>query len=96
MPPTMQPMMKSRTKRARGTKNFECVHVGPIRLYFSCWQLIGIESDKTKIVVLGGATLTTPGDGYRHRRALEPDESKWLSPTEFSEKWATVSEIYLK
>jgi hypothetical protein len=56
MPPTMQPMQSSRTKRARMYKRFEVVQVGPIRLYFSHFQLIGFESDKTKIVVCAPVT----------------------------------------
>jgi hypothetical protein len=51
MPPSMHPVERSQTKLARKTKAFEVVHVGPIRLYFSHWTLIGFESDKTKIVV---------------------------------------------
>jgi hypothetical protein len=48
MPQMMQPRMRFRTKRARQTKGRECVHVGPIRMYFS--PLIGFDTDKAKVV----------------------------------------------
>jgi hypothetical protein len=97
MPPTMQPMMTSRTKRARMYKRFELVHVGPIRLYFSFFELIAFESDKTKVVV-GAPSKASANEGEmnQHRLMLEPDKAKWVSPSDFSEKWTEVSEIYFK
>jgi hypothetical protein len=97
MPPTMQPMQTSRTKRARMYKRFEVVQVGPIRLFFSHFQLIGFESDKTKIVV---CAPVTPSGGNEcdiaHCAFLEPDKSKWVSQSVFSEKWTEVSSVNFK
>ena len=96
MPPTMQPMVTSRTKRARMYKGFESVQVGPIRLFFSHFELIGFESDKTKIVVCVPVKPGGSGDVETHRLILEPDKDKWVSPSDFSDKWTQVSSIYFK
>jgi hypothetical protein len=97
MPPTMQPMLSSRTKRARMYKRFEVVQVGPIRLFFSHFQLIGFESDKTKIVVCAPVMPTGSSEAdVTHCAFLEPDKSKWVSQSEFSEKWTEVCSIYFK
>ena len=98
MPPTMQPMMTSRTKRARMYKRFEVVQVGPIRLFFSHFELIGFESDKTKIVVCAPVMYTAGNESEMnaHRAILDPDQSKWVSKSEFSEKWTEISSLYFK
>ena len=99
MPPTMQPMIRSRTKRSRMYKGFESVNVGPLRLYFSQFELIGFESDKTKVVVCvsQGPASAAPSSGKdEHRLVLEPDDSKWLSAPEFSPKWTELSHTYFK
>jgi hypothetical protein len=73
-------------------KGFEVVHVGPIRLYFNHFELIGFESDKTKIVVCGGETPVSR-DQVAHnepRLQLEADPAKWVSTSEFSEKWTEL------
>jgi hypothetical protein len=98
MPPTMQAMITSRTKRARMYKRFEAVQVGPIRLYFSHFELIGFESDKTKIVVCAPVMSSSGNepDMSAHRAMLEPDRSNWLSQSAFSEKWTEVSSVYFR
>ena len=99
MPPTMQPMLKARTKQSRKTKCFEVVNVGPLRLYFSHFELIAFESDKTKFVVcapIGSSNVATSAGREEHRLILEPDKSNWVSGPEFSRKWTKVADTYFK
>jgi hypothetical protein len=94
MLPTMQPMDRSRTKRARATKSFEAVRIGPVRLYFSHFELIGFQLDGAPPVV-GAVTrpigVDTGAYVEGHRLQLEPDRSKWCSKTDFERKWQHVS-----
>jgi hypothetical protein len=97
MLPSMQPMIPSRTKRARATKAFEQVRIGPVRLYFSHWELIGLQVDGSPPVVCGLETrpgVTTPGHAEQHRRGLEPDESRWVARQEFERRWQEVGAVF--
>ena len=89
MLPTMQPMDTSRTKRARATKSFEQVRVGPLRLYFSHFELIGFQLDGELPVVcvpLKPVGVDTGLHVEHHRLELEPDKAKWLSKHDFEQK----------
>ena len=89
MLPTMQPMDTSRTKRARATKSFEQVRVGPMRLYFSHFELIGFQLDGELTVVcvpLKPVGVGTAAHVEHHRLELEPDKAKWLSKHDFEQK----------
>jgi hypothetical protein len=48
---TIRPVEASRTKRARATKSFEEVRLGPVRLYFSHFELIAFQLDGSLPVV---------------------------------------------
>jgi hypothetical protein len=87
-------MDKSRTKRARATKSFEAVRIGPVRLFFSHFELIGFQLDGEQPAVcvpLKRITINTGSHVERNRLDLEPDKSKWLSKNEFERKWEEVS-----
>ena len=98
MPPTMQPMLPSRTKRARLYKRFEVVQVGPIRLFFSHFELIGFETDSTKLVICAPVAFSNgvESEMNSHRTFLEADKSKWLSQSDFAEKWTEASSVYFR
>jgi hypothetical protein len=94
MLPTMQPIETSRTKRARATKSFEQVRVGPVRLYFSHFELIRFQLDGALPVVcvpIRPVGIGTGGHVEQHRLHLEPDRTKWLSKHEFEQKWHQIS-----
>ena len=95
MLPTMSPVDPSRTKRARATKSFEEVRIGPVRLYFSHFELIGFQIDGALPVVCASLRPITVDTGAyleRNRLHLEPDRAKWRSKHEFERKWEEVSE----
>lgn len=97
MLPTMQPMIPSRTKQARATKAFEQVRVGPVRLYFSHWELIGFQLDGSAPVVC--APVARPGasvDIERHRLDIEPDHARWVSRQEFERRWHETGEAVFR
>jgi hypothetical protein len=94
MLPTMQPMDTSRTKRARATKSFEQVRVGPLRLYFSHFELIGFQVDGALPIVcapLKPIGITTGSHVEHHRLELEPDKARWLSKIDFELEWREIS-----
>ena len=94
MLPTMQPVDKSRTKRARATKSFEEVRIGPVRLYFSHFELIGFQLDGAPPAVcvpLQPIGVGTGGHVEHNRLYLEADNTKWLSKHDFERKWEEVS-----
>ena len=94
MLPTMQPVESSRTKRARATKLFEQVRIGPVRLYFSHFELIGFQVDGAHPVVcvpLQFIGVGTGGHVENNRLELEPDKTKWFSKNEFEQKWQEIS-----
>jgi hypothetical protein len=94
MLPTMQPVEKSRTQRARATKAFEEVRVGRVRLYFSHFELIGFQVDGSPPAVclpLAPIGVGTSAHVLQHRSHLEPDKSKWCSKQDFEKKWLEVS-----
>jgi hypothetical protein len=93
MLPTMRPVVKSRTKRARATKSFEEVRIGPVRLYFSHFELIGFQLDGALPVVcapLQPIGVDTGAHVVHNRLALEPDKTKWLTKHDFERKWEEV------
>ena len=93
MLPTMQPMDTSRTKRARATKSFEQVRVGPMRLYFSHFELIGFQLDGALPVVCVPQKPVGVGTGAhveQHRLDLEPDKTNWVSKHDFEQKWQEI------
>jgi len=99
MLPTMQPMEKSRTKGARTRKRFEEVHIGPVRLYFSHFELIAFQLDGAAPVVCAILKPMTTNTGMfveHHRLHLEPDKAKWLSRNDFEKRWMEVSEAIFK
>ena len=99
MLPTMKPVVASRTKRARATKAFEEVRLGPVRLYFSHFELIGFQLDgalPVACVPLKPITVDTGADVEQHRLHLEPDRTKWCSRHDFEKKWEEISESLLQ
>lgn len=101
MLPSMQPMIASRTKRARATKSFEVVRVGNLQLFFSHYELIGFQFDEQSPVVAAptsAASVSTPSFVRQHRLRLESDERKerkWHSRVEFERKWNAVKSVLL-
>ena len=77
MLPTMQPVEKFRTKRGRATKSFEEVRVGPVRLYFSHFELIAFQLDGAPPVVCAVLRPITVDMG--------PDQAPW-TPRNFDNK----------
>src|SRR5262245_23130735 len=99
MLPTMQPVEKSRTKRARATKSFEEVRIGAVRLYFSHFELIAFQLDGSAPVVcavLRPVTVDMGAFHQQHRLHLEPDKVKWVSKNDFEKKWQEVSEAVFR
>lgn len=78
-----------------GRVTAQVVRIGAKRLYFSfhddcatCRSLIAFQVDGERPIVCDisakkGGTYNTA----LHRRKLEPDVMKWLSPSEFARKW---------
>jgi hypothetical protein len=91
MLPTMRPMEHSRTKRARVMKQFEEVRIGPIRLYFSYFELIGFQVDGFAPVVCGPTTVDAGSNLDPRRLQLEPDNAKWLPKHAFEAEWEKIS-----
>jgi len=87
MLPSMQPMDPARTKSARATKLFEAVRLGPVRLYFSHFELIGFQVDGSPPVVRVKGTGSNADHVERHRLRLEPDRTKWLAEIDFERAW---------
>lgn len=90
MLPTMQPLDPSRTKRARAAKAFEVLRIGPVRLYFSHFELIGFQVDGSPPVVrvaAKAAGVDVGGHVEQHRLRLEPDRSKWYAEFDFERAW---------
>jgi hypothetical protein len=97
MLPTMQPVDMSRTKRARATKSFEEVRIGPVRLYFSHFELIGFHLDGALPVVSAPARpIGVSTGGHVNRLHLEPDKSKWCPKRDFEKKWQEISDAVLQ
>jgi hypothetical protein len=99
MLPTMHPVEKSRTKRARATKAFEEVRIGPLRLYFSHYELIGFQLDgKLPVVSAPSQPIGVDTGAYveQNRLHLEPDKSKWCSKHDFEKKWQEISVTVLR
>jgi hypothetical protein len=95
----MQPVEKSRTKRARATKSFEEVRIAPVRLYFSHFELIAFQLDGAPPVVcavLRPIGVDTGTFVELHRLHLEPDKAKWHSKNNFERKWQEASETVFR
>jgi hypothetical protein len=84
--PTMQPVVKSRTRRARAMKAFEEVRIGPVRLFFCLFELIGFKLDGDPAVV---CVPSSPVVEFvdPNRLVLEANQTKWVSRNEFEQKW---------
>jgi hypothetical protein len=96
MLPTMKPVYKSRTKRARAMKAFEEVRVGSARLYFSHFELIGFQLDGEPPVVCEPQrpyTLDTAHHVDENRLHLEPDQAKWSTLSAFEKKWREIRKM---
>jgi hypothetical protein len=97
MLPTMQPVEKSRaTKRGRAIKAFEEVRIGPLRLYFSHFELIVFQLDG-KLPVVSAPSQPIGAIHMEDRRLhLEPDKSKWCSKNDFEKQWEEISATVLR
>jgi hypothetical protein len=93
MLPTMQPVENSsrRTKRGRGINAFEEVRIGPLRLYFSHFELIGFQLDGKPPVVSDPPQPIGAIHIEARRFHLEPDKSKWCSKNDFEKQWEDIS-----